>query len=229
MFCFNVTKNRIAMTESEVLVSGSSKIYDCAFEFSADWHGLISKVVFTVDADLSTTPLPVYYLYLDEHGMCHIPRGVLSPVWDGYKILVGACGTRGDDTVLPTVWVSLGTLQPGASGDPDVPSLRPDAYKELIEKIGDLETLTTDDKTSLVNAINELNAKIEQSCGESGDYELPIATDTTLGGVKIGENIDVTQDGTISASDELLSEDDLASTEDLNEMLDEVFMDSSDP
>lgn len=33
------------------------------------------------------------------------------------------------------------------------------------------------------------------------NYVLPVATETTLGGVKIGEGIDITQDGVISIKD----------------------------
>lgn len=57
----------------------------------------------------------------------------------------------------------------------------------------------------------------------AGGYTLPVATSTTLGGVKIGENINVTPDGTISVPSVTLSPDDLVSADEANEMLDEVF------
>ena len=41
-----------------------------------------------------------------------------------------------------------------------MPSLQPDEYQELREDIGDLSNLTTDDKSNLVAAINELDGKI---------------------------------------------------------------------
>lgn len=34
--------------------------------------------------------------------------------------------------------------------------------------------------------------------GEVVDYDLPAATSTTLGGVKVGSNLSVTADGTLS-------------------------------
>ena len=61
------------------------------------------------------------------------------------------------------------------------------------------------------------------SSGGGGAYVLPVATKTRLGGVKIGDNISVTADGTISATGASVSEDDMASTADTGEMLDEVF------
>ena len=61
-----------------------------------------------------------------------------------------------------------------------------------------------------------------------GTYVLPVATATRLGGVKIGENVNVTQDGTISVLGDALLEDVAASDEDVQEMLDEAF-NGSDP
>lgn len=67
--------------------------------------------------------------------------------------------------------------------------------------------------------------------GEGGSQpvvSLPIATATTLGGVKIGRNIGVTTDGTISTDiDEGVIQDGLekvaTTSEDMQEMLNEVF------
>ena len=60
--------------------------------------------------------------------------------------------------------------------------------------------------------------------GNSGTtYVLPIATATRLGGVKIGSGISVAADGTITASSSGIKPDDMASSEDTEAMLDEVF------
>ena len=62
------------------------------------------------------------------------------------------------------------------------------------------------------------------SGGDGGStYVLPVATATRLGGVKIGKGISVEADGTITASTSGVSPDDMASTEDTESMLDEVF------
>lgn len=57
----------------------------------------------------------------------------------------------------------------------------------------------------------------------TGAYELPIATESQLGGVKIGENISIETDGTISIKDESIIEEISAPEADVEEMLDEVF------
>lgn len=61
------------------------------------------------------------------------------------------------------------------------------------------------------------------SGGGSSTYVLPVATATRLGGVKIGKGISVEADGTIHASNSGISSDDMASTEDTESMLDDVF------
>lgn len=63
--------------------------------------------------------------------------------------------------------------------------------------------------------------------GGGGSYILPAATATQLGGVKIGENVSVAPDGTISIDGDDLLDDVAATDKDVQEMLDDTF-DSSD-
>lgn len=58
--------------------------------------------------------------------------------------------------------------------------------------------------------------------GSGGEYIMPIASKDKLGGVKIGDGIDVTSDGTISA-DATVPPENLAQAEDTAAMLDDVF------
>ncbi len=62
---------------------------------------------------------------------------------------------------------------------------------------------------------------------EGGDYTLPIATATTLGGVKIGSGITIADDGTITASSSGITDDDMATDSDADAMLDEIFADEA--
>ena len=64
-------------------------------------------------------------------------------------------------------------------------------------EIGGLNDLMTEDTSSIVNAINEV-----QGLAMSNQYTLPTASTSTLGGVKVdGNTITIDQDGVISASD----------------------------
>ena len=58
--------------------------------------------------------------------------------------------------------------------------------------------------------------------GGGSTYVLPVATATRLGGVKIGKGISVAEDGTITAPGSI-SPESMASPEDTELMLDEVF------
>lgn len=63
--------------------------------------------------------------------------------------------------------------------------------------------------------------------GPGGSYVLPVATADTLGGVKIGENVDVTEDGVISIDGADLLDDVTANDSEVTEMLNEVFGEES--
>lgn len=105
----------------------------------------------------------------------------------------------------------------GGSGDnPDLSDIQ-DQIDELtrlvnqygitIEQLRQLIEENTSDITNLEETIQNIEQNIInlgdritniEEGGGGGSYELPVATGTRLGGVKIGSGIDVTDDGTIS-------------------------------
>ena len=142
----------------ELLTAGMSKAVTVQFVFSPEWDGLTKTAVFsngktTVDVlaanwDGDTVPVP--------HEVLAVP---------GRHARVGVYGADESGIVLPTVWVSLGKVQPGAdpsgdaSADPSLP-----VWAQLQKQIGDLDDLKTYNKGNLVQAINEAR----QSGGGSG-------------------------------------------------------------
>ena len=141
----------------ELLTAGMSKAVTVQFVFSPEWDGLTKTAVFsngktTVDVlaanwDGDTVPVP--------HEVLAVP---------GRHARVGVYGADESGVVLPTVWVSLGKVQPGAdpsgdaSADPSLP-----IWAQLQKQIGDLADLQTYNKGNLVDAINEA-----RSSGGSG-------------------------------------------------------------
>lgn len=141
----------------ELLTAGMSKAVTVEFVFSPAWDGLTKTAVFTngkttVDVlaanwDGDTVPVP--------HEVLAVP---------GRHARVGVYGADESGVVLPTVWVSLGKVQPGAdpsgdaSADPSLP-----VWAQLQKQIGDLDDLKTYNKGNLVDAINEA-----RSSGGSG-------------------------------------------------------------
>lgn len=63
------------------------------------------------------------------------------------------------------------------------------------------------------------------AAGGGSAYVLPVATTETAGVVRIGEGLSVTADGTISVSGGGIGEDDVATAEEMETMLDRVFPD----
>lgn len=151
----------------ELLTAGMAKAVTVEFVFSNDWSGLTKTAVFsngktTIDVlaanwDGDTVPVP--------HEVLAVP---------GRHARVGVYGADESGVVLPTVWVSLGKVQPGAdpsgdaSADPSLP-----VWAQLQNQIGDLDDLQTYNKGNLVDAINEA-----RSSGGSGG-----------GGYTIGEGL----------------------------------------
>lgn len=59
--------------------------------------------------------------------------------------------------------------------------------------------------------------------GSSSSYVLPVAGTNQLGGVMIGNNIDITQSGTISVDGDKIVEQITTTENEVNQMLDDIF------
>lgn len=151
----------------ELLTAGMAKAVTVEFVFSDDWDGLTKTAVFTN----GKTTVDVLAANWDGDTV-PVPHEVLAV--QGRHARVGVYGADESGVVLPTVWVSLGKVQPGAdpsgdaSADPSLP-----VWAQLQSQIGDLDDLQTYNKGNLVDAINEA-----RSSGGSGG-----------GGYTIGEGL----------------------------------------
>ena len=70
-----------------------------------------------------------------------------------------------------------------------------------------------------------LSASGSGQTGGGGTYVLPVATETTLGGVKIGEGLAITPDGTATVEGAPIAEGEKATVADANAVMDEVYKD----
>mgnify|MGYP003547948163 FL=1 len=141
----------------ELLTAGMAKAVTVQFVFSPEWDGLTKTAVF------SNGKTTVDVLAANWGGdTVPVPNEVLAV--PGRHARVGVYGADESGVVLPTVWVSLGKVQPGAdpsgdaSADPSLP-----VWAQLQSQIGDLDDLQTYNKGNLVDAINEA-----RSSGGSG-------------------------------------------------------------
>ena len=148
------------------LTAGMSKAESVRFVFSDDWDGLSKTAVFT-DGVKTVDVLPSGW----DGDTVTIPHEILTTA--GRTARVGVYGTNASGVVLPTVWVSLGKVQPAAepSGDPSADPTLP-VWAQLQEIIGDLADLTTKAKNNLVAAINEA---AKTGSGGAGSIDLRTA------------------------------------------------------
>lgn len=147
MFRFYAKKIVLELNQREVITSGSVNVYQCQFEFNSAWDGLEKTAVFKA-GDNTVSVL------IDETCSCNIPWEVLQDV--KRTLYAGVYGTRDGNIVLPTIWVSCGEIKcgtnPGKSTQPPTPTV----YDQILGYIGNLDDLKTDNKDSLVDAINEI-------------------------------------------------------------------------
>lgn len=147
----------------ELLTAGMSKAVTVQFVFSSAWDGLTKTAVFT---NGKTT---VDVLAANWNGdTVPVPHEVLAV--PGRHARVGVYGADESGVVLPTVWVSLGKVQPGAdpSGDETADPSLP-VWAQLQKQIGDLDDLKTYNKGNLVDAINEARSS---GGGTGGGYNI---------------------------------------------------------
>lgn len=125
MFILYAKKNQLTVRDREPITSGSVNIYSVQFEFSKDWDGLEKIAVFRTGKETVS-------VHLDASGQCTIPWEVIST--PNSQLSAGVYGIHGEDTVLPTVWASLGTILEGtAPGESTKPPPTPGLYEQILE------------------------------------------------------------------------------------------------
>lgn len=145
---------------------------EVAFSFDDAWDGLNRIAVFKAGGTVKDV------LLIGES--CVIPHEVLErPV----HLVVGVYGTDADGSVvIPTVWADLGMVEQGAKPSGEISKKpTPEVWAQILGMIGDLKKLNTEDKSSLVAAINEVLRKgnyVKTVNGaapdENGNVELPV-------------------------------------------------------
>lgn len=150
----------------ELLTAGMAKAVGVRFAFSEDWDGLTKTAVFSN----GRATVDVLAAKWDGDTVMVAPEVLAVP---GRYVRVGVYGTNASGVVLPTVWVTLGKVQPAAepSGDPSTDPSLP-VWAQLQEIIGDLNNLTTKAKENLVAAINEA---AKTGSGGAGSIDLRTA------------------------------------------------------
>ena len=142
---YNVTGQNIELSSAAMLVAGTVNEYTARFAFSDDWDGYQRVAVFNADGTEREQ------LLTDD--TCKVPWEVLLP---GAYLKVGVYGTR-DGSRLPTIWTSHRQyIHDGAGPTDEAADPSPVLAEQILQRMGDLGDLQTEDKSSLVAAINEI-------------------------------------------------------------------------
>lgn len=143
---YAVTGQRIEVVETAMLVAGTVNVYTARFAFDEAWDGLQRTAVFSGDG--------ITREQLLEDDACTVPWEVLVA---GNRLRVGVYGTKADGTRLPTIWTERRLyINPGAGPTQEAADPSPTLVEQLLGRMGDLAALKTEDKSSLVAAVNEV-------------------------------------------------------------------------
>lgn len=140
---------RLRVVKRQLLTSGSVGVDYVQFGFSQEWAGITPTAVFQAGETRVN-------MLLDESGVCVLPWEVLTE--PGKLLRVGVYGTQGEDVVLPTLWATIGPVSEGTQAGEESSEHTADAYTKLLALIGNLDGLETEEKTSIVAAVNEIRA-----------------------------------------------------------------------
>lgn len=152
MITIKCDKRNAQSERLELLTSGSAGI-QVRFEFSPEWEGLNIMPCFCCGDPNDPTVLRTSGL---SDGECCVPQEVLTTA--GKAVWAGAYGYSDDGTVIiPTVWTLMGICRNGVDpyADPGAAPQLP-GWSQLESLLGELSDLETEDKSSLVAAINEV-------------------------------------------------------------------------
>lgn len=158
MFVLYANKTQISVRKREPVTSGSVNVYPVRFEFSSDWDGLTRTAVFRSGTD-------TYSVLLDLSGECIIPWEVLTS--HGRQLTAGVYGTRDNEIVLPTIWVSLGTILEGASPGKESRPPTPELWEQALSSKGDNLAYTDTGELGLY-AGDKLLPSVPVAGGEGG-------------------------------------------------------------
>ena len=142
----------VATAEKDGIITTGMVGVPVSFMFDSWWDGLIVTAVFKG----SGAPISVPLLGATE---TVVPWEVLKR--PSTLLRIGAEGRLPDGTlVIPTTWATVGIVMSGANATDDLAKPpTPTAFDRIMSQIGNMNDLATEDKSSLVAAVNEAMEK----------------------------------------------------------------------
>ena len=159
MFEFYAEKNKLLLCRRGRVTSGSANVYSVHFVFSVDWESLTRTAVFrAAEARVS--------VLLGPEGTCNVPWEVLQK--PGCALEAGVYGTdAAGETVLPTVWVNLGTILEGVTPGEVIPPT-PELWEQALARKGDALGYTENGELGLYSGEELLSSVPVSGGGDEG-------------------------------------------------------------
>lgn len=185
-----VGKDRISLVESERYVAGTAAVYVMKVAFSEDWEGLEKHVIFR------TNEFDIALEVLSCSEQFPIPSQIFAQPTS--RLQIGVYGSKCDEKVLNTRWLSLGRVVSGTIDSlcgchtPAIPS--PDTYKilrQLIDRKAD--RLTYEDGQFKLWAGADLLSSFDAPGADISDEMIEEKVENAVGKVvetKVDEKID---------------------------------------
>ena len=143
MITITCNTRQATVSDRELLTSGSVGI-GVHYTFSGEWDGLTRVAVFRNDDD-SESQIDIILTSSNE---CTIPwENLKHPDTIDTVVFAGVYGSDGNgDIVIPTIWVSLGTVVEGAvRGNASGAEPTPDMLAQLVNRLeADEEDIITE-------------------------------------------------------------------------------------
>lgn len=182
-----ITNSKTHIVEPDVLVAKSVKIYTAEFMLDSEWDGFTVTAVFENGGVRYEQPLL-------EGTNCVIPWEVLEK--PGY-LYISVYGVKGDQRrvamVSGGIWVRSGA-EPGEKTQEPTP----DQYEQLLDALIGKQDKLSGVPGQVVGFDADGNAVAQVwSGGGSGGALIP-ATEKSLGGIIVGENLKITKEGVLS-------------------------------
>ena len=184
----HIKDNRPCILEYETLVAQAVKVYSVQFEFENEWANFVKTAVFRV-GDQSWEQMLV-------EDACIIPWEVLEKVG---RLYISVYGINGDIR-RPTTETEGVPIRAGAEPGDEAKEPTPDKYSQLLNALGNKQDKLTGLPGQVVGFDKDGNAVAQEPTGGGGGGSAVLypATATRLGGIKVGTNLLVAADGTLS-------------------------------
>lgn len=189
---FSVINQRVIVPKEQSIIAESVGYVTFTCRFGSEWDDLVKHVVFT-NGQVSRCVI------IEPDAAQFIPHEVLKK-GKLYASFIGL--SPGGEMKLTTkkMLIPISVYEAGAQCGEDPEEYSPALWEQALSEIGDLSSLVTSSKTSLVSAINELAAGGTPTVAGKTVTGITCTTRTRAGNL-YG---DVNGDGTVSTTDLIL-------------------------